>query len=65
MEKIYHKSLKKSPVTPSEVQEKTWKDITEGAIVMALKKITDISVRSNLTEYAFQNSPTLLTGRGS
>lgn len=60
-----------------EVQERLWKDIQEGAIVMALKrlsqkietkgsriepvlkKITDISVRSNLTEYAFQNSPTL------
>lgn len=60
-----------------EIQEKLWKDIQEGAIVMALKrlssrlqkrestitpvlkKITDISVRSNLVEYAFQNSSTL------
>lgn len=60
-----------------EIQERLWKDIQEGAIVMALKrlseklqkkesnitpvlqKITDISVRSNIVEYAFQNSPTL------
>lgn len=62
-----------------EIQEKLFKDIKLGAIVMALKRlskriktqhseklegilqnISDITVRSNILEFAFDNSPTLL-----
>lgn len=61
-----------------QIREKLYKDIREGAIVMALKrlsgklqsrqapassllhKLSDITVRSNLIEFTFTNSPTLV-----
>lgn len=58
-----------------EIEKKLYKDVKEGAIVMALKRIsenlaknasqkksldlTDLTVRSNLSELTFQNSETL------
>ena len=62
-----------------EIRQRLFKDIQEGAIVMALKRysqdsktkktalpkvmkaITDISVRSNLAEFTFTNSETLIS----
>ena len=57
------------------IEKRLYKNIKEGAIVMALKRISsklvkpsalvavnlsDITVRSNLSEFTFQNSQTLL-----
>lgn len=58
-----------------QIEKRLYKDIKEGAIVMALKRIseriskerektgsinlTDLTVRSNLNEFTFQNSETL------
>lgn len=59
-----------------QIEKKLFKSVKEGAVVMALKRIseklsknhsevksvnlTDLTVRSNLTELTFQNSPSLV-----
>ncbi len=56
-----------------QIEKRLYKTVKEGAIVMALKRmspkfaksgknnnLTDITVRSNLSEFTFQNSQTLL-----
>jgi hypothetical protein len=60
-----------------EIEKKLFKDIKEGAIIMALKRVSsrmkgsllksnqilknlgDITIRSNLVDYTYQNSPSL------
>ena len=60
-----------------EIEKRLFKDIKEGAIIMALKRVSsrmkgsllesnqvlknlgDITIRSNLVDYTYQNSPSL------